>query len=197
MIDNPVRRHVIETLFREARGRKTEQLDREFLQSIGALRTDLSPAKLPESPRLSAKSEAFHPRGFPRSASAPALPVASSPAEASPVDETPAVRTPQEQLSAFRGELADLAKLKKNMRASVKHNKIIINSYDERIRQHRDIFSAAESSGRFLVYRIPVDPLFRKAQEAGRVPQLYKVRGRGMKAATQQAIMDLDSSIWR
>ena len=91
----------------------------------------------------------------------------------------------------------ELAKLKKNMRASVKHNKIIINSYDERIRQHRDIFSAAESSGRFLVYRIPVDPLFRKAQEAGRVPQLYKVRGRGMKAATQQAIMDLDSSIWR
>ena len=106
---------MIETLFREARGRKTEQLDREFLQSIGALRTDLSPAKLPESPRLSAKSEAFHPRGFPRSASAPALPVASSPAEASPVDETPAVRTPQEQLSAFRGELADLAKLKKKL----------------------------------------------------------------------------------
>ena len=115
LIDNPVRRHVIETLFREARGRKTEQLDREFLQSIGALRTDFSPAKLPESPRLSAESEAFHPRGFPRSASAPALPVASSPAEASPVDETPAVRTPQEQLSAFRGELADLAKLKKKL----------------------------------------------------------------------------------
>ena len=115
LIDNPVRRHVIETLFREARGRKTEQLDREFLQSIGALRTDFSPAKLPESPRLSAKSEAFHPRGFPRSASAPALPVSSSPAEASPVEETPAVRTPQEQLSAFRGELADLARLKKKL----------------------------------------------------------------------------------
>ena len=91
----------------------------------------------------------------------------------------------------------ELAKLKKNMRAAVKHNKIIINSYDERIKQHRDIFSAAESSGRFLVYRIPVDPLFRKAQEAGRIPQLYKVRGRGMKIATQQAILDLDSSIWR
>ena len=72
-----------------------------------------------------------------------------------------------------------------------------VNSYDERIRQHRDIFRAAESSGRFLVYRIPVDPLFRKAQEAGRIPQLYKVRGRGMKNATQQAIMDLDSCIWR
>ena len=91
----------------------------------------------------------------------------------------------------------ELAKLKKNMRAAVKHNKIIINSYDERIRQHRDIFSAAEASGRFLVYRIPVDPLFRKAQEAGKVPQLYKVRGRGLKVATQQAIKDLDSSIWR
>ncbi len=91
----------------------------------------------------------------------------------------------------------ELGKLKKNMRSNVKHNKIIINSYDERIRQHRDIFAAAEESGRFAVYRIPVDPLFRKAQEASKAPQLYKVRGRGLKPKTVQAIMDLDNSIWR
>ena len=121
LIDNPVRRHVIETLFREARGRKTEQLDREFLQSIGACRTGQSPAKLAEFPRefntpqLSAESEAFHPRGFPRSASSPALPIPHSPAETSPVDETPAVLTPQEQLSAFRGELSELANLKSKL----------------------------------------------------------------------------------
>lgn len=91
----------------------------------------------------------------------------------------------------------ELGKLKKNMRSSVKHNKIIINSFDERIRQHRDIFRAAEESGRFAVYKIPVDPLFRKAQEASKAPQQFKVRGRGLKAKTIQAIADLDNSIWR
>ena len=91
----------------------------------------------------------------------------------------------------------ELGKLKKNMRSSVKHNKIIINSFDERIRQHRDIFRAAEESGRFAVYKIPVDPLFRKAQEASKAPQPFKVRGRGLKTKTIQAIADLDNSIWR
>ena len=90
----------------------------------------------------------------------------------------------------------ELGKLKKNMRSSVKHNKIIINSFDERIRQHRDIYGVAESSGRFSVYRIPVDPLFRKAQEAGKAPQLFKARGRGLKPATVEAIRSLDNSIW-
>ena len=91
----------------------------------------------------------------------------------------------------------ELAKIKKNMRSNVKHNKIIINSFDGRIRQHRDIYDAAESSGRFKVFRIPVDPLFRKAQEANRVPQLYKVRGRGLKDSTIQALNELDANIWR
>ena len=91
----------------------------------------------------------------------------------------------------------ELTRLKKNMRSNVKHNKIIINSFDERIRQHRDIYNAAESSGRFKVFRIPVDPLFRKAQEANRIPQTYKVRGRGLKNITQQALTELDANIWR
>ena len=90
----------------------------------------------------------------------------------------------------------ELGKLKKNMRSSVKHNKIIINSFDERIRQHRDIYKVAESTGRFTVYRIPVDPLFRKAQEAGKAPQLFKVRGRGLKPATVEAVRELDKEIW-
>ena len=91
----------------------------------------------------------------------------------------------------------ELARIKKNMRSNVKHNKIIINSFDERIRQHRDIYNAAEESGRFKVFKIPVDPLFRKAQEANKVPQLYKVRGRGLKPSTVQSIKDLDYYIWR
>lgn len=91
----------------------------------------------------------------------------------------------------------ELAKLKKNLRSNVKHNKIIINSFDERIRQHRDIFNAAEASGRFKVFKIPVDPLFRKAQEANKVPQTFKIKGRGLKASTVNALFELDQCIWR
>ena len=91
----------------------------------------------------------------------------------------------------------ELGKLKKNMRANVRHSKIVINSYDSRITQHREIYEAAQESGRFLVFRIPVDPVFRKAQEALCPPQLYKSRGRGLKPSTIQAIAELYSSIWK
>lgn len=91
----------------------------------------------------------------------------------------------------------ELARLKKNYKSSVKHNKIIINSFDERIKQHRDIFNAAEASGKFSVFKIPVDPIFRKSQEANKVPQTHKVRGRGMKATTTEALKVIDKSIWK
>lgn len=91
----------------------------------------------------------------------------------------------------------ELAKLKKNFKSTVKHNKTIINSFDERIRQHRDIYKAASSSGKYEVYKIPVEPLFRKAQEAGKVPQLYKVRGRGLKPATIESLHLINKSIWK
>jgi chromosome partitioning protein len=90
----------------------------------------------------------------------------------------------------------ELNKLKKNLRSPVKHSKIIINSFDNRIKQHRDIYSAA-CEGVFTVYRIPVDPLFRKAQEAGSAPQLFKVRGKGLKDSTIDAIATLNRDIWR
>ena len=91
----------------------------------------------------------------------------------------------------------ELQKLKKNMRSQVKHNKIIINSYDTRIKQHRDIYAAAMESGNYKVYLIPVDPIFRKAQEAGKAPQLFKVRGRGMKATTAEVFKELYKDIWK
>lgn len=91
----------------------------------------------------------------------------------------------------------ELAKLKKNFKSNVKYNKTIINSFDERIRQHRDIYKAASTSGKYEVYKIPVEPLFRKAQEAGKVPQLYKVRGRGLKPATIESLHLLNKSIWK
>lgn len=91
----------------------------------------------------------------------------------------------------------ELQKLKKNMRSNVKHNKIIINSYDTRIKQHRDIYAAAMESGNYKVYLIPVDPIFRKAQEAGKAPQQYKIKGRGMKAATCEVFHELYKDIWK
>ena len=90
----------------------------------------------------------------------------------------------------------ELTRLKKNYKSPAKHKRIIINSFDERIKQHRDIYNVAQSSGRFSIFRLPVDPIFRKSQEANAVPQIYKVRGRGMKAATQEALKELDKEIW-
>lgn len=92
--------------------------------------------------------------------------------------------------------IEELARLKKNYKSPVKHKRIIINSFDERIKQHRDIYNVADESGRFTIFKIPVDPIFRKAQEANRIPFGFKVRGRGMKPATQEALTMITKSIW-
>jgi len=92
--------------------------------------------------------------------------------------------------------IEELSILQKNFRTKVVHSKIIINAFDNRIKQHRDIFLAA-SEGKFIVYKIPVDPLFRKAQESGSAPQLFKVRGKGLKPMTLEALNTINSEIWR
>lgn len=93
--------------------------------------------------------------------------------------------------------ITELQKLRKNLRSNVKHDKIIINSFDTRIKQHRDIYAAAVESGNYKVYLIPVDPVFRKSQEAGKAPQFFKVRGRGMKDATAKVFDELYKDIWK
>lgn len=92
--------------------------------------------------------------------------------------------------------IEELSKLKKNYKSPVKHKTVIINSYDERIKQHREIFRVADESGRFSIFKIPVDPIFRKSQEANRIPQDYKVRGRGMKVLTHDALIEITKAIW-
>ncbi|MDD5972353.1 MAG: ParA family protein [Spirochaetales bacterium] len=91
----------------------------------------------------------------------------------------------------------ELMKIRKNMRANVKHNKVIINSYDSRIKQHRDIYAAALKAKNYEVYLIPVDPIFRKCQEAGKAPQGFKVNGRGMKNSTIEAFEKLNKDVWK
>ena len=90
----------------------------------------------------------------------------------------------------------ELKKIKKNMKSQVKHLRIVINSYDDRIKQHKDIYEAA-ASGVFQVFKIPVDPVFRKSQETNIAPQLFKQRGRGLKTKTREAIVMINSLIWR
>jgi len=91
----------------------------------------------------------------------------------------------------------ELQRLRKNLRSSVKHDKVIINSYDSRIKQHRDIYESAKSTGKYSVYLVPVDPVFRKAQESGTAPQFFRIRGRGMKSQTEKVLHDLNRDIWR
>lgn len=91
--------------------------------------------------------------------------------------------------------IEELGRLRKNLRSNLIHKRIIINSFDNRIKQHRDILNAA-TEGKFIVYKIPVDPHFRKAQEAGKAPQLFKIRGRGLKPATAEAFEMLNTDIW-
>ncbi|MCH3916573.1 MAG: ParA family protein [Spirochaetia bacterium] len=90
----------------------------------------------------------------------------------------------------------ELAKLKKNFRSNILHDKVVINSYDNRIKQHRDIYEAA-CKGDFTVYQIPVDPIFRKAQEEKTAPQLLKENGKGMKDRTRETFLEMEKEIWR
>ena len=92
--------------------------------------------------------------------------------------------------------IEELKKIKKNLRSEVKHEKVIINSFDERIKQHNDIYHIA-SKGVFEIFRIPVDPIFRKSQELSIAPQLYKVDSRGLKDKTVEAIKKLNEVIWK
>lgn len=99
-------------------------------------------------------------------------------------------------LDGFEIFVDELSKLKKNYKVNIKHNKIIINSYDERVRQARDIYEEACGSGRYTVFKVPVDPMFRKAQTAHKIPQKYKVNGRGLKAGTVEALIKINKVIW-
>lgn len=99
-------------------------------------------------------------------------------------------------LDGFEIFVDELARLKKNYKAQVKHNKIIFNAYDERVKMAREIYNEASNSGRYTVFKIPVDPLFRKAQTSHRVPQLLKFNGRGFKVNTNEALFKINKSIW-
>jgi len=59
---------------------------------------------------------------------------------------------------------SELAKLTKAMRKGPNHLRVICNAYDGRIEQHKDIYQQMSFIKQYEVYRVPVDPAFRKAQ---------------------------------
>jgi chromosome partitioning protein len=62
---------------------------------------------------------------------------------------------------------AELDATKKALRRGPKFDRIVINGYDARIQQHKDILAKAQDILRsFELYIVPVDPAFRKAQYA-------------------------------
>lgn len=60
----------------------------------------------------------------------------------------------------------ELGRLKKAMRYAPAHKIVIVNAFDARIAQHRTIAEQAAALNGKSVYRVPVDPAFRKAQAA-------------------------------
>ena len=92
--------------------------------------------------------------------------------------------------------IEELKKIKTQYTSNLLHKKIIINSYDSRIRQHKKIMEVA-LKGDYTIYKIPVDPTFRKSQEAHMAPQMYKYKGKGLKTNTAKAINEIASQIWR
>ncbi len=89
----------------------------------------------------------------------------------------------------------ELEKLRKEFTSIAFHKRVIINGFDGRIAQHKDMWRAAES-GPFTIYRLPVDPVFRKSQEQHLPPQMYSHRGKGLKRTTKHAIREIAGEIW-
>ncbi len=89
----------------------------------------------------------------------------------------------------------ELEKLKKTFTTKALHKRVIINGFDGRILQHKQMLRAAES-GPYTIYRVPVDPVFRKSQEYHLPPQKYSERGKGLKKTTKSAIRSIADEIW-
>jgi chromosome partitioning protein len=59
---------------------------------------------------------------------------------------------------------AELATIKKSMRKAANHTHIIVNAFDSRIAQHKEILGKIKELSDYQIITIPVDPVFRKAQ---------------------------------
>lgn len=86
----------------------------------------------------------------------------------------------------------EINKLGKSMRKAPRHDTIILNAFDARIGQHIEVAEKTKKLN-YKVIRIPVDPVFRKAQAASTTPQKFG----GMKPLTEQAISTIGGLLWQ
>lgn len=87
---------------------------------------------------------------------------------------------------------SEIKKLEKTMRKSPKHDMLILNAFDARIKQHVEIANSTKNLN-YKIITIPVDPVFRKAQAAHTSPQIFG----GMKSITEDAIRMIGGLLWR
>jgi chromosome partitioning protein len=92
-------------------------------------------------------------------------------------------------LGTFAGNLKQFRQDKETEKPFYK--RIIVNALDKRIPQHTDTLAKVKENGAFIVYGIPVDPAFRKAQKAGLTIQEYS----GAKTDTKAGLSRLADDI--
>lgn len=88
----------------------------------------------------------------------------------------------------------ELRKLIKAFRRNPSHRKIVVNGYDDRIKQHNEILPKALAAQGFDKFIVAVDPVFRKAQ-AAHLPIQEVKGGDKAKAETLKAIKDIAEAI--
>jgi len=89
----------------------------------------------------------------------------------------------------------ELRKLIKAMRKGPVHKRIVVNAYDGRIGQNREIYTAMQGAYQaHTVYLVPVDPAFRKAQSRN-LPVQMLPKELAAKPETLEAIKRLGEEI--
>jgi len=89
---------------------------------------------------------------------------------------------------------AELTKAKKAMRRGPEYKYIVVNAYDKRIEQHRAVADEAAFMQGRTVFRVPVDPAFRKAQ-ALHLPAQELPKESAPKAETMAALQAITEAI--
>lgn len=90
---------------------------------------------------------------------------------------------------------AELTKTTKAMRRGPEHRIIIVNAFDKRIEQHRAVADEAAFMQGRAVFRVPVDPCFRKAQ-ALHLPAQELPKESAPKAETTAALESITEALW-
>ena len=88
----------------------------------------------------------------------------------------------------------ELARLKNAMRTAPEHRILVVNGFDARIGQHRTIAGQADEIAGKTVFRVPVDPAFRKAQ-ARHVPVQALPHDESAKEDTITALLGITEAI--